>query len=72
MFTTLLQDCASNATVANLSSLAPCTHEEVDNRMMLHNTAVYEGHRQVLVRTSDSDVGELAVWTGAKLGRIID
>ena len=37
---------------------------------MLHNTAVYEGHRHVLVRTSDSDVGVL--WTVVKLGRRID
>ena len=59
IFTTLLQDCASNPTGADLSLIAPCTHEEADSRMMLHNTAVYEGHRQVLVRISDSDVGVL-------------
>ena len=41
------QDCASNPTGGDLSLLAPCTHEEADNRMMMHNTAVYEGHRHV-------------------------
>ena len=59
IFTTLLQDCASNPTGADLSSPATCTHEEADNRMMLNDTAVYEGHRQVLVHTSDTDFGVL-------------
>ena len=41
------KDCESNPTGADLSLLAHCTREEADYRMMMHNTAVYEGHRHV-------------------------
>ena len=44
------------------SSLAPCTHEEADTRMLLHvQDAVQQGHEKILVRTVDTDVLVLAV-----------
>jgi glycyl-tRNA synthetase (class II) len=46
----------------NLSSLAPCSHEEADTRILLHlANAVACGHISVLIRTNDSDVVVLAV-----------
>ncbi|ELU01310.1 hypothetical protein CAPTEDRAFT_215858 [Capitella teleta] len=46
----------------NLLSLAPCSHEEADTRILLHlANAVACGHISVLIRTNDSDVVVLAV-----------
>ena len=44
------------------SSLAPCTHEEADTRMLLHvQDAVQQGHKKILLRTVDTDVLVLTV-----------
>ena len=48
--------------------LAPCNHEEADRRMMLHVAhAAQHGHRQILVRTVDTDTVVLAVMVSATL-----
>ena len=42
--------------------LAPCTHEEADTRIMVHLAdAVKEGHKDILIRTVDTDVVALAI-----------
>ena len=46
----------------NTTNLAPCTHEEVDTRMILHAAdAVQEGYRKIVLRTVDTDVLVLAI-----------
>lgn len=52
----------------DISSLAPCTHEEADTRIMLHVAdAVREGHTKITVRTVDTDVLVLAIATAHNL-----
>ena len=59
----------------DVASLAPCTHEEADTRIMLHVAdAVREGHNQrptvrtvPTVRTIDTDILVLAIATTQKL-----
>ena len=47
---------------SDLTSLAPCSHEEADTRMLLHVAdAVQKGTRKVAIRTVDADVVVLAV-----------
>jgi len=44
------------------TSLAPCTQEEADSRMMLHAAhAAHAGHSKITIRTVDTDVVVLAV-----------
>lgn len=46
----------------DLTSLAPCNHEEADSRIILHLAdAVNQGSKKVLLRTVDTDVVVLAV-----------
>ena len=46
----------------DISSLAPCSHEEIDTRMLLHvQDALQQGHKKILLRTVDMDVLVLAV-----------
>lgn len=46
----------------DLSSIAPCTHEEADSRMLLHAShAIRHGHSRFMIRTVDTDVVVLAV-----------
>ena len=46
----------------DISSLAPCSHEEADTRMLLHiQDALQEGHKKILLCTVDTDVLVLAV-----------
>ena len=41
----------------DISSLAPCSHEEIDTRMLLHvQDALQQGHKKILLRTVDTDV----------------
>ena len=43
-------------------SLAPCTHEEADSRMLLHAShATRHGHHSILIRTVGTDVVVLTV-----------
>ena len=61
LVTTLNEECRSNP-VFDLTSLAPCSHEEGDTRVMLHVAAASsEGHRRILIRTVDSDVVVLGI-----------
>ena len=47
---------------SDLTSLAPCSHEEADTRMLLHVAdAVRKWMRKVTIRTVDTDVVVLAV-----------
>ena len=44
------------------SSIAPCTHEEADSRMLLHVAhAARNGHHKIMIQTVDTDVVVLAV-----------
>lgn len=44
------------------SSIAPCTHEEADSRMLLHVThAARNSHQKIRIQTVDTDVVVLAV-----------
>ena len=46
----------------DISSLASCSHEEADTRMLLHvQDALQQGNRKILLRTVDTDVLVLAV-----------
>ena len=46
----------------DVTSLAPCTHEEADTRILLHVAdAVNEGHDKIQIRTVDTDVLVLAI-----------
>ena len=46
----------------DISSLAPCSHEEADMRMLLHvQDALQQGHKKILLRKVDTDVLVLAV-----------
>ena len=47
---------------ADVSSLAPCTHEEADTRIFLHvKDAVQHDHSKITIRTVDTDVVVLAI-----------
>jgi hypothetical protein len=47
----------SNYAREDLTGLAPCNHEEVDGRVMLHVAdVVSQGCTKVAVRTLDTDV----------------
>ena len=47
---------------ADMSALAPCSHEEADSRMMIHvlDASLY-GHRRIKIRSNDTDVVVLAI-----------
>ena len=52
----------------DVSGLAPCTHEEVDTRILLHlEDAVKQGYIKVSIRTVDTDVVVLAVASAQRL-----
>jgi len=41
-----------------MSNLAPCTHEEADNRLIIHALdESLRGHRRIKIRTNDTDAG---------------
>jgi len=49
------------------SHLAPCDHEEVDTRMILHIAdAVNKGFKKILLHTVDTDVVVLSVEAASK------
>ena len=46
----------------DVGSLAPCSHEEADSRMMIHvSDASLNGHWRIKIRTNDTDVLVLAI-----------
>ena len=46
----------------DISSLAPCNHEETDTRLLLHVAdAAHQGFNKIMIRTVDTDVVVLAV-----------
>ena len=50
------------------NKLSPCSHEEVDARMMVHIAdAVQDGHQSVMIRSTDTDMVVLAVAAVATL-----
>ena len=52
----------------DISSLAPCTHEEADTRMLLHAIdSASKGYPRIILRTVDTDVLDLAVSTAVSL-----
>ena len=47
---------------ADLSTMAPCSHKEADSRILLHvSDTVNQGHKQIMIHTSDTDILVLAV-----------
>ena len=64
---TIADSFVSNREIAP-SSLSYCTHEEADTRMLLHAlSSSNEGHKKILIRSSDTDVLVLAVSLFQKL-----
>ena len=62
VYTTHGSDVLCSTVDADLTNLAPCSHEEVDTRLLLHVAdAVQKGFRKVCVRTVDTDVVVLAI-----------
>lgn len=62
VYSTCGQDVICTVPHLDVSSLAPCTHEEADTRMLLHaGDAANRGHRRIMLRTVDTDVLVLAV-----------
>ena len=58
----------SKPLLSDLTSLAPCIHEEADSRMSLHAShAAQHGHHAILIRTVDTDVVVLAVFLAQEL-----
>ena len=52
----------SKPPLEDLTILAPCNHEEADNRMLLHiSHAAKHGHHKILIRTVDTHVVVLAM-----------
>lgn len=59
--------------MTDVSDMAPCSHEEADTRIILHvGAATKAGHRNFVIRTSDSDVVVLAVWAVSALQQRIN
>ena len=47
---------------ADVSSMAPCSHEEADTRLFVHVAdALWKGFQKVMVHTVDTDVVVLAI-----------
>ena len=73
LFTTILDKCISSSLDLDVSGLSPCTQEEADSRIFLHLSKGSScGHRQVIVRTTDSDFVVLAVSVFVSLGQGLD
>ena len=46
----------------DITSISPCTQEEADTRILLHvEDCAKEGHKKILIRTTDTDVLILAI-----------
>ncbi|GFO12519.1 hypothetical protein PoB_003902400 [Plakobranchus ocellatus] len=68
IFTTCGQNVLCSRVHTDISSLAPCTHEEADTRMLLHALdSANKEHRRIMLRTVDTDVLVLAVLTAVCL-----
>ena len=53
----------------NVEWLSPCTHEEADTRMLLHDEdGIKQGRQKIVIRTVDTDVVILAVSFARRLG----
>ena len=62
LYTTSGESVLSSTNRMDLTNLAPCTHEEVDTRLMVHILdASCCGHQRIMIRTNDTDVVVLAV-----------
>jgi len=62
------EEVCSKPPLPDLSSLAPCTHEKADSRMLLHAShAARHGHHKIMIRTADTDVDVLAVLVAQNL-----
>ncbi|GFO47368.1 hypothetical protein PoB_007387300 [Plakobranchus ocellatus] len=68
IFTTCGQNVLCSRVHTDISSLAPCTHEEANTRMLLHALdSANKGHRRITLCTVDTDVLVLAVSTAVCL-----
>ena len=62
LFSTQSQSVLSSPPSTDTSSLAPCSHEEADTRLLLHaSDCARHGFVRVMIRTTDTDVVILAV-----------
>lgn len=70
---TVLDEAMAKPEPVDLTTITPSTHEEADSRILLHVAhAAASGHRNIFIRTSDSDVVVLSVYAAAQLGQGID
>ena len=68
VYTTCGQDVLCCRVRQDILSLAPCTHEEADTRMLLHAVdSASRGYPRIILRTVDTDVLVLAVSTAVIL-----
>ena len=50
--------------LCEVSQLEPCTHEEADGRLLLHDGYAYgQGHLKIMIQASDTDVVVIAIAT---------
>ena len=66
VFLTCKQNVLTCCIRRDLSTLSPCTQEEADSRRFLHMAnAVKKGYKNVMIRTVDTDVLVLAVYSAS-------
>ena len=62
IYSTIGTEVLCSLAAADVSSMAPCSHEEADTRLFVHVAdAVRKGFQKVMVRTVDTDVVVLAI-----------
>ncbi|XP_052123378.1 uncharacterized protein LOC127749403 [Frankliniella occidentalis] len=62
LYSTFGEAVVSNCEQSDVSFISPCNHEEADTRMLLHVAdAVRSGHKEIIIRSTDTDVVVLAV-----------
>ena len=65
--------CFPNNPDIDLTSMVRCNHEEADTRVFLHATNMAEnGHQRAVIRTVDTDVLVLAIFTFDKLQSFVE
>ena len=62
IYSTIGTEVLCSLAAADVSSMAPCSHEEADTRLFVHVAdAVWKGFQKVMVRSVDTDVVVLAI-----------
>ena len=69
IYSTIGTEVLCSLAAADVSSMAPCSHEEVDTRLFVHVAdAVRKGFQKVMVCTVDTDVVVLAIAIFIQIG----